>query len=126
MIGGTDITIPTPGGCAALDCCLRVIYSEWPSAVFEDAESEERAERFEQVPEHWDQIFVYRDPAAARSWEALGADPSNANSMIHLLLGHDRVTVVVDDPADPTMRRLLDSLHSALSSELQAFGSRHR
>ena len=50
MIGGTDIVIPTAGGHASLDLCLRVIRRYWPEAVFEDALTGDRYDRYESPP----------------------------------------------------------------------------
>src|SRR5437879_1348381 len=98
MIGGNDVIIPTATGDAALDICLRVIRRYWPQAVFEDALTCERTERYELLPiGRLKEVLVYRSSAAAQEWDEKGADPSLSNTMIHLLPGVENVTAVMDD-----------------------------
>jgi hypothetical protein len=120
MIGGTDVIIPTGGGEAALDVCLRVIRQDWPEAVVENAATAERvslAEYFAAGP-RWDEVFAYRSEGVARQWDEQGADASLSNTMIHLLPSADNMTVVVDDADERGMRRLLDSLRQALQVDI--------
>src|SRR5207247_2289830 len=60
------------------------------------------------------EVLVYHDGRSAKEWDEKGADPSLENTMIHLLLAEKSMTVVVDDPAEPAMRKLLDSIQFAL------------
>lgn len=129
MIGGTDISIPTKAGQVALDVCLRSIRSYWQDAVFVDARSAIRA-AYEQLKfDGLNEIFVYRDLSAAESWENEGADPSNVNSMIHVLWSPGSVTLVVDDQHEAGMRPIIatvtaslhmDILHTVTQRERQA------
>jgi hypothetical protein len=117
MIGGTDIVIPTGGGHAPLDLCLRVIRRYWPEAVFEDALTGDRYDRYESLPTgRLKEVLVYQDGRSAKEWDEKGADPSLGNTMIHLLLAEKSMTVVVDDPAEPPMREVVDSIQFALAS----------
>jgi hypothetical protein len=115
MIGGTDKIIRTGKGDAALDICLRVIRRYWPQAVFEDALTGERIERYELLPiGRLKEVFVYQSSGAAQEWDEKGADPALRNTMIHLLLAEGNVTAVMDDPADEAIGPLLESLRFAL------------
>ncbi len=123
MIGGTDIVIPTGGGHAALDLCLRVIWRHWPEAVFEDALTGDRYDRYELLPiGRLTEVLVYRDGAAAKEWDEKGADPSLENTMIHLLLGEKTLTAVVDKPEEQAMRALLGSIQFALRMDIHQRG----
>jgi len=101
MIGGCDITIPSPAGITGLDACLRVIRLKWPSAVFQDADHGELVDYGDLVvsPRTRD-LFAYRDRESAVRWETLGADPSLRDTLIHLKPSPERLTVVVD--AEPS------------------------
>lgn len=121
MIGGTDIVIPTKGGFAALDACLRVIKKVWPQALFEDAANGHKVDRYELLPiGQLNELFVYRDSNVSRAWDEKGADPSLTNTMLHLLLSDRAVTVVVDDPTDTTIRPLLEAMQTALTVDMPA------
>ena len=116
MIGGTDIVIPTGGGHAPLDICLRVIRRYWPEAVFEDALTGDRVERYESLPiGRLNEVLVYQNSRSAQEWDEKGADPSLSNTMIHLLLGEKTLTTVVDNVGEPAMRGLLDAIQLALA-----------
>jgi len=123
MIGGTDIIIPTGGGHAPLDICLRVIRRYWPEAVFEDALTGDRVERYESLPiGRLKEVLVYQNSGAAQEWDEKGADPSLSNTMIHLLLAERSVTAVVDDAAAQAMRDVLESIRFALWMDIHQRG----
>lgn len=131
LIGGVDIVIAKPAvpPSNALEAIVRHVLRHWPGAVLEDGSSgavfpEFRAVSFARLRE----IIVYKDARSRQSWQALGADPSNANTMIYVIAEASRVTLVVDDPAHATcatiireVRDLLDhGLPSSLGSGLAA------
>jgi hypothetical protein len=119
MIGGTDIVMPTRGGDVALDICIRVIRRYWPQAVFEDALTGRRVERYELLPiGGLKEVLVYHNSAAAQEWDDKGADPSLGNTMIHLLVGEGSVTAVIDNATDQAIQQLLQSLRSALHLDI--------
>jgi hypothetical protein len=119
MIGGTDIVIPTKGGQAALDACVRVIRRYWPHAVFEDAFTGERFEHYESLPiGRLKEVLAYQSGAIALQWDEKGADPTLCNTMIHLLLADGSVTAVMDNTTDAAMRRFIGSLQSALKADI--------
>jgi len=107
--------IPTRGGVPALDACLRAIRIYWPQAVFENATDVGGADPYQ----HFSigdarELFAYRDADAAKEWDENGADPSTSNTMIHVLLSEDTITLVVDDAEDLPMAALLRSVSSML------------
>lgn len=124
MIGGVDIKISTRSGPAALDASVRVIRSFWPRAVFENAETGEYYNRFDEIPFGClGEIFVYKDKAARDLWEADGAVPEAANLMIHLIAenhappGESALFIVMDDDATKEMQCVLGALRSILGAE---------
>lgn len=115
MIGGQDIIVHNPGSSPGqlLDGLTRLVRGHWPKLVFEDATTGSRFEHFWQIPfQKLSEVMLYRDTDAWKSWERLGADPSNANQMIHILASDASVTFVVDDAKAPAMSTLLASLRS--------------
>jgi hypothetical protein len=119
VIGRTDILIDTPFSREeTLALCARRLASLWRDCVFEDAETGEVYRTYHEVPfGQTRELFGYRDPAAYASWEELGADEANANTMVHLLCYEARkLTVVVDDEANPEMRAYIDAVHESLAS----------
>ena len=101
MIGGVDAIFNVwiePD--EALDVCTRLITEHWPDAVLENAITGEQYAGYAGIPfKLVTELMVYRDRTAFESWQRLGADPSNADTMVHLLAcGQGEVTAVVDDP----------------------------
>ena len=117
MIGGVDIIFQTNLGTAdALDLCARAIVTHWRGALVQDAITAKLYTRYPEVPfGNSPEFMIYRDDAAFKSWEELEADPSNENTMIHLLSYRDgQVTVVVDDAAAAEMRGILETIRGYL------------
>lgn len=97
MVGGVDVEIAHPKlpPTVVLAVATRCICRHWPQAIIDtDA----------------DEVFVYRDQEAFDSWERLGADGSNVNTMFHLIADETTLTVVVDDDQEPTVRSVLDEI----------------
>lgn len=110
MIGGSDIVISRPGsvGPETLDLVVRSVRERWAEAVVQDGESGQVFECFAAIPfGHVRELFVYRDLVACRSWGSRGAVPDNANSMVHMIMDEGELTLVVDDPAEPTMASII-------------------
>jgi hypothetical protein len=115
MIGGTDVTFPTKRGTSALDLCLRTILREWPKAFFEDALTEAAFDDYTSVPlESLSEVFVFRDRDVAHEWEERGYGPDLENTMIHIKLSDSSVTLVVDDPSEPIVERILGTIRDGL------------
>ena len=103
MIGGEDIIIQLPGVApsAAMPAAVRYVLDRWPAAVMQDGDTARRFDSFAGMDfGRLREVFVYRDEHAFQSWEQLGADPTNANQMIHLLADPGQFTIVVDDLKD--------------------------
>jgi hypothetical protein len=119
MIGGVDVVFETQVERAvALELCARLIMSRWPGAVLENALTTERYAGVAEIPfAHVSELMVYRDQAAFESWQRLGADPANANTMVHLLAYEEgELTAVVDDPVALEMRALLEEMTKGLGA----------
>ncbi len=115
MIGGTDIIFPTRAGANAMDFALREIRQEWPDSAFEDALTGEIFDDYESVPlGSLSELLVYQDQNIAREWDRRGCEPDLANTMIHLILSNDALTIVVDDPSEKAIERLLSTIGDGL------------
>ncbi|XXY18783.1 hypothetical protein WME88_03915 [Sorangium sp. So ce216] len=79
---------------------VRGIRTEWPNAVIQHAENENgiliRELRFPVVGPA--EMIIYRDSASYQSWMSKGAATDNQDTMIHLIVADDSVTLVVDRP----------------------------
>jgi len=121
MIGGMDIRIKSRAESEdALREAFLLISRIWPHAVVEDADTGKvlsvlfPIEAFAGLTG----IMVYRDAAARESWGRIGADPSNSNTMIHVIANEDSVTLVLDDPDDADMRKVVQGMETFLANDI--------
>lgn len=115
MIGGIDRILATSGTlpAAALSFVVRSVREHWGESVVQDADSGKVYAFFSEIPfRNLREIFVYRTMRDCESWEALGADPCNEGSMLHLLAEDDTLTVVSDDAGTPMVKELLGQAQS--------------
>jgi hypothetical protein len=125
MIGGTDIVVPNPGlePGVVLNFVVKSIFDCWPEAVAQDVQSGEQFHSFSRIPfSPLRELFVYQDIEALGSWERLGADPSNQNSMLHVIADKKELTMVVDDASAAAMKFIFERVmsfidHSSLFCE---------
>jgi hypothetical protein len=119
MIGGTDIVIDTGLNEIALDVAVRCARNAWPEAVFEDADTGNRSDHYEDLSfGRITELFVFRDARTAEDWDEHGAVQSLVNTMIHVLVGPDSLTVVVDDPDTSEMRQILATIRESLRMDI--------
>jgi hypothetical protein len=117
MIGGEDILIQLPGvmPSVTMPAAVRYVLDRWPSAVMQDGDTGRRFDSFAAMDfGHLREVFVYRDEQAFESWERLGADATNANQMIHLLVSPGHLTIVVDSLEDVTSASIVRGLGDRL------------
>ena len=112
MIGGVDRHFAMPGQrlTEALDSAARAIHRRWRRAVFQSGEGEIFTTLAEVPLSAATELFVYRDVASLREWEAHGAIGETVTSMIHLLANTDGLTLVVGDPKEPVAAGVLKEL----------------
>jgi hypothetical protein len=111
-IGGYDIEIPVKGGVAPiLKVCLPAIAQQWGRAVVQSGNG--WLFGVGSLPHSGEEFFVFKDLEAFNSWVLLGADPSNRNLMVQLIVGADSLTLVVDDPDDPDMQTIISHIRAA-------------
>jgi hypothetical protein len=128
MVGGDDVVIDTRGVETGiiLEAITRHILQSWRSAIIEDADHGKRFPSFSGVPfAQLRELMIYRDGAAFESWERLGADESNANSMFHLIADPDTMTIVVDDARESSIATVLEEIRQLVHHGLP-FGQRQR
>jgi hypothetical protein len=119
MIGGSDFVIPTLASGAAFDACLRTIRRHWPNAIFQDAISGAKVDRFDAVPiGRWMEMFAYRDAAAARDWDEYELIPELAGTMVHLTRSGSDITITVDDVPGPEIKRMVDNMQRAIRMDI--------
>lgn len=119
MIGGADFTMRTVSGPPALDFCIRMVRLEWPNAVFEDLTEQIPVSNYGDLSiASLKELLIFRDAQAADDWRCLGATSSNQNTMIHILISPFDLTVVVDDPRDAVMNRILTAVRSGLERDI--------
>ena len=100
MIGGVDIVMELHGmACSdAMAAALRSILHRWPLAILQNTETGEHHSSLSITDaRNMCEVLVYQDEPAFLSWARLGADPTNAGQMIHLLCSDGQFTIVVDD-----------------------------
>ena len=68
------------------------------------------------------EFFAYENPEKKRLWDNEGACNQNRNSMFHVLLQQQQITIVVDDPSETTTRNVIQAAQ-ALSRDLHLFSS---
>ncbi len=108
MIGGKDIIYDRRLSSDMLAHVLRMFKGFWPSAVVEDQDATAVQTIDEAIQDTLGGIpgfMVYLEWRAYESWDVMGADPSNDDTMIYVLLGEDSTTFVVSDslPKTPAM-----------------------
>lgn len=124
MIGGKDIVIELPDVApeVALPAAVRYVLGRWPTAVIQDGDTARRFDSFADMDfGHLREVFIYRDERAIDSWERLGADPTNANQMIHLDASEGQFTIVVDDLQDVQAASIVRGLCELLRSGMPWF-----
>jgi hypothetical protein len=118
MIGGVDIELRSMAGDLAVEVAVRAVRQHWPHAVFENPETAERYETFLEIPfGELNELFIYRDAAAADAWDAQGAVPELYNTMVHIVADPDTVTVVVDEK-NSVIDELVGDISQALKDEI--------
>lgn len=124
MIGRTDILLSAPPGAPVGEIVVDVCRRFWPKAVFQNVDDEQThpldgSEAWEHAASS-NEFFVFRDAAAAESWERLGAVIENANTMLHFLirdrngLNADRELTCVCDVRTGEVEHVIDSIKSQL------------
>ena len=117
MIGGEDVVIPLVGTdrAEALESVVRSLCRYWDSAIFQDGSNGLRYETFSSIPfGRAHELLVYKNEAAFRDWENLGATPSTEGTMVHVIAQETAVTLVVDDASDSMTATLVDEVRSLL------------
>lgn len=108
-IGGNDIVFniaPTP---ALKDFILRYVKGVWPKM------------QVEKVPDV-DEWFFYKDRVAMKSWDDWGCIDENDDTMVHLLYGDDRFTMVVAGSDGSKTGQMAIELRQNIKVNFHTFG----
>jgi hypothetical protein len=115
MISGHDIVIPCQSESGfVFDRILHLARHVWKEAVIEDAETGDLLN-----PEYEDAfvgvngVMIYKDEASRKSWNENGSVEENRNTMIHVIAGWDKITLVVDDEKDSATEIIVAATRSA-------------
>ena len=104
QIGGYDLVIPTRfNPDETLSHAVNAIQRVWGSIIVE----------VDSPPE----IFVYRSQEAVDAWTSLGWNKKYAKDMVYLIASSDHtreITVVLEDPKDPELAKVLEAITEAL------------
>jgi hypothetical protein len=122
-LGGVHVVLPAPAGECLGDIILRACRWHWPGerCFFQDAEDEDHVYPLDD-PWVWTtgaaskEFFIYKNEEAVKAWTD-GPTRSNANTMLHFLIGEP--LAVVCDKITPDIRHLIDALRTSFSSLVQ-------
>jgi hypothetical protein len=93
-IGGTDIVLDAPPGVPVAAILLRLLKSFWPEAVFQDQNEQKwyplDHPRVTALGGQSTDFLIFRDEAAARSWDRFGLTRKNANHMLNFIIGNSQ------------------------------------
>ena len=114
MFAGEEMTLPLIGDReTTLYSCARAVLRVWRNAVIQDAQTTTLYKDFSKVPFSWlKEMMIYRDETARQSWDELGADETNRNSMVHFLLNGKELVMVLDDLQSEESRKIVDAVKS--------------
>jgi hypothetical protein len=93
MIGGTDVVLWVRDDVPIADVVFRTVRRHWPDMVYQnpDDESVPFLRPGPSLPKPaGPEYFIYKDAAAARSWDEHGAVPENHNTMLYVIEGKRR------------------------------------
>jgi hypothetical protein len=107
MIGGCDVIIRTPLPSAVVEEVLKHIQIVWRDLIVEDAETG-RIIPLGLAMDIPQEFFVYQTSKAKAIWDEKGACSENKNSMLHLLVGLEELTLVLDDLADRSINQIVE------------------
>ncbi len=115
MIGGIERTFEARmSPVQALHLCGRICQAFWPEAVFQEGASPFFSRNLSEVI-FKTELLIFRDEAALRAWDTLGAHEAVAKTMIYLVaIGNDQLTVVVENPDHFEMVPILAQMETAL------------
>lgn len=115
MIGGSDIVIPVDNAHEAMELAVRAIVKLWPSAVIEDANTGDVLAAHGHIDfVGRDEILAFKDSAAARLWDEIGADPKLEGTLVHFLSSSGTLTIAVDEKPPEEIRAFVRSLRDLL------------
>lgn len=108
MITGCEITFPVGAiERPVLMECIRAARTIWSQLVVEDANTGRLvSDNIAGVGE----VFVYENLAVREAWNDDGPLEANLYSMIHVIAGNDRTTIIADNPSHPDLERILDTI----------------
>lgn len=101
MITGIDIILKTNQPHFLFELAVSVLRKMWNGCTILDANENKKVNQFNEMPKDLpNEIFIFKNP------DCIFVE----NEMVHLLLGDDQITVVVDDVENQDSKQLLQIL----------------
>lgn len=100
--GGADLILEGPPVPGDFEYLLYKLKRHWPQACVEAEDKPLEGLVHE--------TFVYQGYVERMKWAKLGLVPETEGTMVHILEGHDSLTVVVDEPMEELVQGWLDEL----------------
>jgi hypothetical protein len=100
MIGGEDIVIERGNADRSLlfEAIAQATSESWPALIVQDAATGDTYASIRDVPfGALSEMILYRDASSEEAWRTDGATEENYETMIHVLVGDNSVTVVVGE-----------------------------
>jgi len=116
MIGRADLIIPAPlPPPLVLDASVRALLRQWPTAIVVDGDDKQVYKKYRDIPfQALSEVMVFKNQRFLEQWRRDGATAENRNSMINLICVNNELTIVVDDPSDPMIVALVETVKSVL------------
>jgi len=102
VIGGRDLVLAGASVHGELAFVVERLRTVWPDLVVQDAERAVAVSPDAPEVAAMREIFAYESRNAFETWRDAGATQQNADSMIHVILGHDSATFVTAEPPSQT------------------------
>lgn len=129
MVSGRDAIFETPRQGFDVRILLEAVLNLWPDAQFQEADDEQAKPLAEAAIGNSREFFVYKNEAAATSWNDEGWTEQHENDLAHFIVQDDptdrdrlHVTVVIGSVTEDT-QRLLDDVLAAFRRMTGAAGT---
>ena len=120
MFAGEEILLPlVADNATTLQLCARAVLQVWQDGVIQDAQTAQVFNDYSTVSfSSMKEMMIYRDENARKSWDELGADESNRNSMAHFLFTENHLMLVLDDTSSDESRNIISAVRSINEDDL--------
>ena len=115
QIGGSDVIIKTKVNSTVMPTVVKTIIQYWPKATFENAISGDKFDKYGKIPfKQLDELFIHRDAEIEIACDSGEWPP---NTMIYVIARDNDFTIIVDDPEDAEMKKIIDAIKLAIKND---------